>query len=96
MSWISGVGLTSFGKHSGRSTLDLMSEAADLALADAELERKDIDGLICGYSTTLPHLMLSTLFMEHFGLAPRYAHAIQIGGATGFAMAMAAHLLADA
>jgi acetyl-CoA acetyltransferase len=96
MSWISGVGLTSFGKHSGRSTLDLMSEAAGLALADAELERKDIDGLICGYSTTLPHLMLSTLFMEHFGLAPRYAHAIQIGGATGFAMAMAAHLLAAA
>jgi acetyl-CoA acetyltransferase len=96
MSWISGVGLTPFGKHPGRSTLDLMGEAAALALADAGLVRDDIDGLICGYSTTLPHLMLSTLFAEHFGLRPRYAHAIQIGGATGFAMAMAAHLLVEA
>ncbi|HWQ39971.1 MAG TPA: thiolase family protein [Burkholderiales bacterium] len=93
MGWITGVGATPFGKHPGRSTLDLMSEAASLALDDAGLERGDIDGLICGYSTTLPHLMLSTLFAEHFGLSPRYAHAVQLGGATGFAMAMAAHLL---
>lgn len=96
MSWISGVGLTPFGKHPGRTTLDLMSDAAAAALADAGFERGDIDGLICGYSTTLPHLMLSTLFAEHFGLKPRYAHAIQLGGATGFAMAMAAHLVIEA
>ncbi len=96
MSWISGVGLIAYGKHPGRTTLDLMSDAASRALSDAELERKDIDGLICGYSTTLPHLMLSTLFAEHFGLKPAYAHAIQLGGATGFAMAMAAHLLVEA
>lgn len=68
-----------------------MSEAATAALADAELERRDIDGLLTGYSTTLPHLMLSTLFAEHFGVHPAYAHAIQLGGATGFAMAMLAH-----
>jgi acetyl-CoA acetyltransferase len=96
MSFIAGVGLTQFGKHPGRSTLDLMSEAANAALADAELDRSDIDGLLCGYSTTMPHLMLSTVFAEHFGITPRYAHAIQIGGATGFAMAMAAHLLVKA
>jgi acetyl-CoA acetyltransferase len=95
LSYISGVGLTSYGKHPGKSTLDLMSEAAAAALADAQLERKDIDGLVCGYSTTLPHLMLSTVFAEHFGLKPQYAHAIQLGGATGFAMAMLAHHLAQ-
>ena len=72
-----------------------MSEAAQSALDDAELERGDIDGLICGYSTTLPHLMLSTLFAEHFGLRPHYAHAMLLGGATGFAMAMAAHLVVE-
>lgn len=93
MSWIAGVGLTPYGKHPGRSTLDLMSDAAGMALADAGLERSDVDGLICGYSTTMPHLMLSTLFAEHFGLVPRYAHAIQLGGATGFAMVMTAHLV---
>lgn len=93
MSWIAGVGLTAYGKHPGRGTLDLMSDAATQALADAGLERREVDGLICGYSTTLPHLMLSDLFAEHFGLTPAYAHAIQLGGATGFGMVMAAHHL---
>lgn len=95
MSWITGVGLTPYGRLEGRSTVDLMSEAATEALADAGLERRDIDGLICGYSTTLPHLMLSTVFAEHFGLHPHYAHAIQLGGATGCAMGMLAHLLVE-
>ncbi|MFN0040390.1 MAG: thiolase family protein [Burkholderiales bacterium] len=95
MSWITGVGLTPFGKHPQKNTLDLMSEASASALADAQLERRDIDGLLCGYSTTLPHLMLSTVFAEHFGLQPRYAHSILVGGATGFAMAMAAHHLVE-
>lgn len=96
MSYITGVGLTAFGKHPGKSTLDLMSEAATLALADAQLERKDVDGLLVGYSTTFNHLMLSTVFAEHYGLDPVYAHAVQLGGATGFGMAMLAHLLIDA
>mgnify|MGYP001251449859 CR=1 FL=1 len=95
MSWITGVGWTPFGKHPQKNTLDLMSEASESALADAQLERRDIDGLLCGYSTTLPHLMLSTVFAEHFGLQPRYAHSILVGGATGFAMAMAAHHLVE-
>jgi acetyl-CoA acetyltransferase len=93
LTWITGVGLTPFGKLEGRETLALMSEAAALALADAQLERADIDGLLCGYSTSLPHLMLGTVFAEHFGLNPIYAHAMLVGGATGFAMAMLAHHL---
>lgn len=96
MSFITGVGLTAFGRAEGRSTLDLMSEAATQALADAGLERREVDGLVSGYSTTLPHLMLSTVFAEHFGLKPSYAHAVQLGGATGFAMIMLAHLLVEA
>ncbi|WP_024576387.1 MULTISPECIES: thiolase family protein [unclassified Afipia] len=96
MSFISGVGLTSFGKHEGRSTLDLMTEAAEAALSDAGLRRANIDGLLTGYSTTMPHLMLATVFAEHFGVQPSYAHAIQVGGATGLAMAMLAHELVEA
>ncbi|SEO80875.1 Acetyl-CoA acetyltransferase [Methylobacterium sp. ap11] len=96
VSLVTGVGLTPFGRHEGRSTLDLMSLAAADALTDAELERGDIDGLITGYSTTHPHLMLSTVFAEHFGLRPTYAHAVQLGGATGFALVMLAHLLVEA
>jgi acetyl-CoA acetyltransferase len=96
MSLITGVGLTPFGRHEGRSTLDLMSMASEIALADAGLHRGAIDGVLCGYSTTMPHLMLATVFAEHFGLSPTYAHAIQVGGATGLAMAMLAHELVEA
>jgi len=96
LSWITGVGLTPYGRLAGHGTLDLMSEAATAALADASLVRSEVDGLVTGYSTTLPHLMLSTVFAEHFGLQPSYAHGVQLGGATGFAMVMLAHELVQA
>ena len=96
MSFITGVGLTSYGKHEGSSSLDLMSKAAELAIADAGLKRSEIDGILCGYSTVSPHIMLATVFAEHFGIQPSYAHAVQVGGATGLAMTMLAHHLVDA
>jgi acetyl-CoA acetyltransferase len=96
MSIISGAGLTRFGKHPDCNTMDLMSIAAHEALESAQLERRDIDGVLCGYSSTMPHLMLATAFSEHFGIVPRYAHAIQVGGATGLALVMLAHVLIEA
>src|SRR5438309_2464221 len=96
MSFITGVGLTSFGRHEGASTLDLMSQAAEMAVADAGLKRGEIDGVLCGYSTVQPHIMLATVFAEHFGITPSYAHAVQVGGATGLAMTMLAHIIVGA
>jgi acetyl-CoA acetyltransferase len=96
MSFITGVGLTAFGRHQGSSTLDLMSKAAELAISDAGLERGEIDGVLCGYSTVQPHIMLATVFAEHFGIKPAYAHAVQVGGATGLAMTMLAHTIVEA
>ena len=96
MSFITGVGLTAFGRHEGSSTLDLMSKAAEFAIADAGLTRAEIDGVLCGYSTVAPHIMLATVFAEHFGICPAYAHAVQVGGATGLAMTMLAHHLVEA
>jgi acetyl-CoA acetyltransferase len=96
MSFITGVGLTSFGRHEGSSALDLMSRAAELAIADAGLKRADIDGVLCGYTTIVPHIMFATVFAEHFGIKPSYAHAVQVGGATGLAMTMLAHTIVDA
>src|SRR5215475_3218931 len=96
MSYVTGVGLTSYGKHEGSSSLDLMSKAAALAIADAGLKRSEIDGVLCGYSTVSPHIMLATVFAEHFGIKPAYAHAVQVGGATGLAMTMLAHQLVEA
>src|SRR3979409_329536 len=96
MSFITGVGLTAFGKHEGSSTLDLMSKAAELAITDAGLKRGEIDGILCGYSTVAPHIMLATVFAEHFGIRPVYAHAGPVGGATGLAITMLAHHLVEA
>jgi acetyl-CoA acetyltransferase len=96
MSYITGVGLTAYGRHEGSSTLDLMSNAANLAIADAGLKHAEIDGILCGYSTVFPHIMLATVFAEHFGIRPAYAHAVQVGGATGLAMTMLAHHLVEA
>jgi acetyl-CoA C-acetyltransferase len=93
--FVAGVGCTAFGRREGFDSLDLMAEAATEALGDGGFERPEIDGLLTGYSTAMPHLMLSTLFAEHFGLAPRYAHAIQLGGATGGALVMLAKLLVE-
>lgn len=88
--YIIGTGNTAFGRHEGQSALDLMAQAATCALADAALSRDQVDGVLCGYATTLPHLMLSTLFCERFSLQPNYAHGMQVGGATGAAMLMLA------
>lgn len=93
MSWLRAARATPFGRHEGADPLSLMSDAADMALRDAGLERGDIDGLVCGYATTLPHLMLATLFAERYGLRPDYAHGIQMGGATGAGMVHLAHVL---
>jgi acetyl-CoA acetyltransferase len=96
MAWITGVGDTPYGRLQGETALGLMAQAAEAALADAGLERGAVDGLLCGYVGTLPHLMLATLLAEYLGLSPRYAHAVQMGGATGGGMAMLAHRLAAA
>ncbi|MFY2856608.1 thiolase family protein [Achromobacter xylosoxidans] len=87
---------TRFGRHEGRSALDLMAEAANAALAQSGLRRADIDGVLCGYATTFPHLMLATLLSEKLGLNPHYAHGMQMGGATGAAMVMLARELVRA
>jgi acetyl-CoA acetyltransferase len=84
---------TAFGRHEGSNAMDLMARAAHEALLLAGLRRCDIDGLLCGYATTLPHLMLATLFSERFALRPSYAHGVQMGGATGAAMLMLAREL---
>src|ERR1700742_1313325 len=96
MSFITGVGLTAYGKHEGLTSLDLRSKAAELAISDARPKRSEVDGLLCGYNTVSPHIMLATVFAEHFGIRPSYAHAVQVGGATGLAMTMLAHQLVDA
>jgi len=91
--YLRGAGGTAFGRHAGQGALDLMAQAATQALSSAQMAHSEIDGVLCGYATTLPHLMLATLLCERFALRPDYAHSMQLGGATGAAMLMAAREL---
>ncbi|TXL70183.1 thiolase family protein [Vineibacter terrae] len=95
MAFISGVGNTRYGKIDGSTTMSLAAAAAQAAMADAGLKPQDIDGLLTGYATTMPHIMLATVIAERLGVQPAYAHALQAGGATGVAMAMLAKILVD-
>lgn len=91
--FIAGAGNTRFGRLDGGGPLQLMAQAAESALDDAKLHHTDIDGVLCGYATTLPHLMLATLLCERLSIEPAYAHGMQAGGATGAAMLMLAREL---
>ena len=93
---ITGAADTAVGELPGSSCMGLHAEAASLALADAGLRASDIDGVLCAYSFTEPHLMLASVFCEYFGIQPAYSAAIQAGGATGCLMVMQAAALVEA
>ncbi|MCD8504943.1 MAG: thiolase family protein [Burkholderiaceae bacterium] len=81
---------TAYGRLPGRSAIELMGDVACKLFSDAGVMRQEIDGVLCGYATTFPHLMLASLMSEKLGLKPSYAHVVQTGGATGAAMVMLA------
>lgn len=93
---ITGISSTRVGERPGTSCMSLHAEAALAAVRDAGLALSDIDGVLCAYSFTEPHLMLSSVFCEHFGLRPKFTAAIQLGGATACTMVMQASALVAA
>ena len=93
---ISGVYDTAVGKVEGSSCLGLHAEAALGAVRDAGLKLSDVDGVLCAYSLTMPHMMLSSVVSEYLGLRPSYSCAISAGGATGCIMVMQAAALVRA
>ena len=93
MTYLTGTACTPFGRHEGSTALGLMTVAARAALRDAQLATTQIDGLLTGYATTYPHLMLANVVAEQLGIQPDYCHAIQSGGASGLTMVMLAREL---
>lgn len=90
---ITGVANTAVGELPGSSCMDLHAQAALGAIADAGLTVRDIDGVLCAYSFTEPHLMLGSVFCEYLGIHPPVCTAIQAGGATACIMLMQAAAL---
>jgi len=90
---ITGAYDTDIGSLAGSSCMSLHREAALGAIRDAGLQLSDIDGVICAYSFTEPHLMLASVFCEYMGIHPETCYAIQAGGATACIMVMQAAAL---
>ena len=86
MAWITGIGLTPFGKQPGRTGLEWQANAARLAIRDSGVERGAIDAVLSGYTTTSAHLMPANVLAEYLGLRPEIAFGMSVGGATGLAM----------
>lgn len=91
--FITGAFDTDVGELPGSSCMGLHAQAAMGAVADAGLRLQDIDGVLCAYSFTEPHLMLASVFCEYLGIHPGYCAAIQAGGASACIMVMHAAAL---
>jgi len=76
---IIGIGNTRRWDAPGRTAFDQLCEAAILAVEDAGLSLRDVDGLFCAMSSSgLPVLNV----VERLGIAPRHADGTMVGGAS--------------
>jgi acetyl-CoA acetyltransferase len=91
--FVTGAYDTAVGELPGSSCMALHAQAALGAVADAGLALSDIDGVLCAYSFTEPHLMLASVFCEYLGIHPGFCAAVQAGGATACIMTMQAAAL---
>lgn len=78
------------------SALDLMAAVAAEAIADANLEKKDIDGLLVGMASADPGMIYPSAIAELFDLRPRMLNVLDIGGASGAGMIWRAAAAIDA
>lgn len=83
---IAGIGHTAFGKHPGRSTVSLNVEAVRKALADAGVEKRQVDGLFVKAPTSKFEMMYAQKLAEALGLQPRIGGVYDHGGASNISM----------
>ena len=83
---IAGVGHTAFGKLDGRSTVSLNVEAIRKALADAGVEKDQIDGLFVKAPTSRFEMMYAQKLAEAMALQPRIGGVWDHGGASNISM----------
>lgn len=82
---IVGVGETPVGKVPGRSALWFNAEATRLALADAGLDKSQVDGLLTAPSFVAPFHRMSVAVSEYLGIRPTFSNTINVSGASAAA-----------
>jgi len=92
---IAGIGHTTFGKLPDRSVTSMNVEACRNALADAGVDKDDVDGIFVKYPTSQHMPMYGQTMAEALGITPRIGGVWDQGGAANISMiaqaAMAIH-----
>lgn len=83
---IAGIGHTAFGKHPGRTTVSLNVEAIRKALADAGVDKRQVDGLMVKAPTSRFEMMYAQKLAEALGMQPRIGGVYDHGGAANISM----------
>ncbi len=83
---IAGIGHTAFGKLAGRSTVSLNVEAIRNALADAGVDKRQVDGLMVKAPTSKFEMMYAQKLAEALGMQPRIGGVYDHGGASNISM----------
>ncbi|MBC7703052.1 MAG: thiolase family protein [Rhodoferax sp.] len=83
---IAGIGHTAFGKHPGRGTVSLNVEAIRKALADAGIDKREVDGLMVKAPTSKFEMMYAQKLAEALGMQPRIGGVYDHGGASNISM----------
>lgn len=83
---IVGVADTEVGVLPGRTPMEMGVEAALAAIADAGLEKDDIDGLVTCNAMAQPMMYHAEATAEYLQIFPRYCIAAGAGGGTTFSI----------
>lgn len=83
---IAGIGHTAYGKLPGRSTTSLNVEASRKAIADAGVDKDEVDAVFVKYPTSQYRMMYGQTIAEALGLQPRIGGVWDQGGATNTSM----------
>jgi acetyl-CoA acetyltransferase len=70
----------------GRTGVELMLEAARLAVRDAGLEPGEVDGLLVAPLLVGAPVTVPSMLAEYLGIRPRYLDIVDLGGATAAGM----------
>jgi acetyl-CoA acetyltransferase len=81
-----GIGMSAVGKVPGRSPLSLAAEAARNALADAGIDKSEVDGVLSSHAFASPFHRFSVAFSEYAGIRPTFSNTLQVSGATAATM----------
>jgi acetyl-CoA C-acetyltransferase len=78
--------LKPFRDPAGTNAFGLMADVASMAIQDAGLEKREIDGLLTSVAFSEPGMFYPAAVAEYIGIRPKMFDVVDIGGASGAGM----------